>query len=168
MSQVIGQLWREVVGCRNWPVMRVPLFIALRRNDVSESESESPRIWPSFHAQKQNTVGKTITSFVIGGLIFSQLSAISPWDHLTFVISWALKLVDILGNLWWMVLIWWGNTVLQGFYPLSSETSYRQISWSLKAMRLDVIMIVSLWNLTGILAVVLPRYLLNFRMIGKV
>ena len=24
MSQVIGQVWREVVGCRNWPVMRVP------------------------------------------------------------------------------------------------------------------------------------------------
>ena len=32
MSQVIGQVWREVVGCRNWPVMRVPLIIALRRN----------------------------------------------------------------------------------------------------------------------------------------
>ena len=33
MSQVICQVWREVVGCHNWPVMRVPLFIALRRND---------------------------------------------------------------------------------------------------------------------------------------
>ena len=33
ISQVIGQVWREVVGCRNWPVMRVPLFIALRRNE---------------------------------------------------------------------------------------------------------------------------------------
>ena len=33
MSRVIGQVWREVVGCRNWPVMRVPQFIALRRND---------------------------------------------------------------------------------------------------------------------------------------
>ena len=32
MPQVIGQVWREVVGCRNWPVMRVPQFIALRRN----------------------------------------------------------------------------------------------------------------------------------------
>ena len=32
MSQVIGQVWREVVGCRNWPVMQVPQFIALRRN----------------------------------------------------------------------------------------------------------------------------------------
>ena len=36
MSQVIGQVWREVVGCRNWPVMRVPLFIALRRNEKSK------------------------------------------------------------------------------------------------------------------------------------
>ena len=33
MSQVIGQVWREVVGCRNWPIMRVPLSIALRRNE---------------------------------------------------------------------------------------------------------------------------------------
>ena len=32
-ADVIGQVWREVVGCRNWPVMRVPHFIALRRND---------------------------------------------------------------------------------------------------------------------------------------
>ena len=32
MSQVIGQVTREVVGCRNWPVMRVPQFLALRRN----------------------------------------------------------------------------------------------------------------------------------------
>ena len=37
MSQVIGQVWREVVGCRNWPVMRVPLFIALRRNGVHQT-----------------------------------------------------------------------------------------------------------------------------------
>ena len=35
MSQVIVQVWREMVGCRNWPVMRVPLFIALRRNATS-------------------------------------------------------------------------------------------------------------------------------------
>ena len=32
MSQVIGQVRREVVGCRNWPVMPLPQFIALRRN----------------------------------------------------------------------------------------------------------------------------------------
>ena len=32
MSQVIGQVWREVVDCHNWPVMQVPQFIALWRN----------------------------------------------------------------------------------------------------------------------------------------
>ena len=34
-------------------------------------------------------------------------------------------------------------------YSLSGKTSYRQISWSLEAARLDVAMVVSLWNLTG-------------------
>ena len=38
---------------------------------------------------------------------------------------------------------------LQGLYSLSGKTSYRQISWSLKAARLDVEMVVSLSNLTG-------------------
>ena len=33
-NRSIGQVWREVVGCRNWPVMRVPQFIALRRNAI--------------------------------------------------------------------------------------------------------------------------------------
>ena len=40
--------------------------------------------------------------------------------------------------------------------------------WSLEASRLDVIMIVSLWNLTSISAVLLPNYLSNFRVIKKV
>ena len=34
--------------------------------------------------------------------------------------------------------------ILQGFYSLNEKTSNRQISWSLEAARLDVIMIVSL------------------------
>ena len=55
-----------------------------------------------------------------------------------------------------------------GLYSLSGKTSYRQISWSLETARLGVIMIVSLWNLTGISAALLPRCLLNFRAIGKV
>ena len=43
MSQVIGQVWREVVGCRNWPVMWVPQFIALQRNDyIDPQEMISP------------------------------------------------------------------------------------------------------------------------------
>ena len=38
---------------------------------------------------------------------------------------------------------------------------------SLEAARLNVTMIISLWNLTGIWAVLLPRCLLNFITIGK-
>ena len=44
MSQVIGQVWREVVGCRNWPVMRVPQFIALQRNELKLYIRDSERI----------------------------------------------------------------------------------------------------------------------------
>ena len=50
-----------------------------------------------------------------------------------------------------------------GLYLLSSKTPYRQVSWSLKATRLDVMIIISLWQLTGILAALLPRCLSNFR-----
>ena len=46
--------------------------------------------------------------------------------------------------------------------------SYRKISWSLEAARLNIVMIVSLWNLTGISAAMPPRCLSNFRTIGKV
>ena len=56
----------------------------------------------------------------------------------------------------------------QGLCSQSGNTSYRQISWSLKAARLGIIMIVTLWNLTGISAALLPRGLSNFRAIGKV
>ena len=60
-----------------------------------------------------------------------------------------------------------GGYFVQGLYSLSGKTSYRQISWSLEAARLGVIMIVSLWNLAGISAA-LPRCLSNFRAIWKV
>ena len=70
-----------------------------------------------------------------------------------------------------MVLQWFsgrhvlqGFTSIQGLYSLSGNTSYRQISWGLKAARLDVIMTVSLWNLTDISAALLPRCLSNFSM----
>ena len=53
-----------------------------------------------------------------------------------------------------------------GLYSLSGRTSCRKISWSLEAARLDIIMIISLLNLTGISA--LPRCLSNFGTIGKV
>ena len=55
----------------------------------------------------------------------------------------------------------------QGLYSLSGKTSYRQISWSLEAARLDAAMVVSLWNLAGTPAAALPRYLPNFRAIEK-
>ena len=55
-----------------------------------------------------------------------------------------------------------------GLYSLSSKTSYHRISWSLKAAILDVIPIVSHWNLTGISTALLPRCLSNFRAIAKV
>ena len=57
---------------------------------------------------------------------------------------------------------------IQGIYSLSGRTSYRKISWSLEAARLGVIMIPSLWDLTGISAALLPRCLSNFKAIGKV
>ena len=48
-----------------------------------------------------------------------------------------------------------------------TRTSYRQISWSLEAARSDVIMIVSLWHLTGISAALLSMCQSNLRAIGK-
>ena len=56
----------------------------------------------------------------------------------------------------------------QDLYSLSGRKSYRNISCSLEAARLDIIMIVLDWNSTGISAALLPRCLSNFRVIGKV
>ena len=57
---------------------------------------------------------------------------------------------------------------LQCLCSLNGKTSYRHILWNLEATRMDVIMIVSLWHLTGTSAALLPRCLSNFRAIGKV
>ena len=51
-----------------------------------------------------------------------------------------------------------------GLFSLRGKTSYRKISWSLEAARLDVLMIVSVWKFQGIS----PMCLSNFRAIGKV
>ena len=50
-------------------------------------------------------------------------------------------------------------------YSLSSKASHRQISWSLVAARLDVKMIVSLWDLTGISAaqIIMEEFKPEFR-----
>ena len=55
-----------------------------------------------------------------------------------------------------------------GLYSPSLRTSYCQISWGLEAARLDIIMIVLVWNLTGISTALLPRFLSIFKAIGKV
>ena len=62
---------------------------------------------------------------------------------------------------------WNISSIMHGLFSLIVKTSYRQISWTLEAARLDVVMVVSLWNLTGILAALLPRCLSNFRAIEK-
>ena len=55
-----------------------------------------------------------------------------------------------------------------GLYPQSGKTPYRQIAWSLQAVRLYIMMIVSPWILTNISAVLLSRFLSFFRAIKKV
>ena len=55
-----------------------------------------------------------------------------------------------------------------GHYSLSKKTSYHRISWCLDATRLVVIIIISLWNLTGISAALLPMgQMLNYKANGK-
>ena len=53
-------------------------------------------------------------------------------------------------------------------YALNGKKSYHQISCSLEATKLDVIIIVSLWNLTGISSALLPMCMSNVIAIGKV
>ena len=77
------------------------------------------------------------------------------------------------------VSVWWRHHIinkyclcqpavhLQGLYSVSGKTSYRKISWSLEAARLNVTMLLSLWNLTGISVALLARCLPNLRTIGK-
>ena len=55
-----------------------------------------------------------------------------------------------------------------GLNSLSSKTTYCQLSWSLEATRLNVIIIILLWNLTGISTALLLMWLSNFRAILKV
>ena len=62
-----------------------------------------------------------------------------------------------------MVISSFQSAGIRGLYPIRGRTCYRQISWTLEDARLDVIMIVSFWILTGIAAAVLPRCLPNFR-----
>ena len=86
------------------------------------------------------------------------------WGDKTVVrLSYLHNGISYTGKMW--SLYWFIPQVL---YSLSGKTSYQQISLSFEAAKLGVIMIVSLWNVTGISAAVLPRYLSHFRAIGKV
>ena len=60
-----------------------------------------------------------------------------------------------------------GRNVTLAHYSLSEQTSYRQVSGSLEAARLDVMIIVSLRNSTGISTGLLPMCLSNIRAIEK-
>ena len=56
-----------------------------------------------------------------------------------------------------------GGSYMLGLCSLSGRTPDRQISWSLEAARMGVLMIVLLWNLTGISTVLLSKSQSNFR-----
>ena len=90
----------------------------------------------------------------------------SLWINTSVVYTYMYH-VGLPGLCWifWMAYaIHWS----QGLYSLSGKTFYHQLSRNPEAARLDVIMIVSQWNLTGISTALLPMCLSNFRAIGKV
>ena len=60
--------------------------------------------------------------------------------------------------------LYW-SSLFQGLYSRSGKTSYRKISWSLEAARLEFKLFQSLWKLAGTAAALLPRCLSNFRAI---
>ena len=64
--------------------------------------------------------------------------------------------------------IWYSMSLISypchpGPVSLSDKTSYRKMSWSLEAARFVFRIIISLLNLTGTSAALLPRYLSNFK-----
>ena len=117
-----------------------------------------------------------------------RLDIVPTLSLVCFSISlWLSRFLECLWNfckktLWYKYeeLFWWNTRLINhfmkkglmenllGLYSLSCKTSYRQISWSLEAARLGIIIIAALWNLTGISAVLLSRCLSNFKAIGKV
>ena len=105
-------------------------------------------------------------------ILFTGPLRANPSEILIKILTCSFKTMrlKVWSTKWWPFCL--GLNVLihlpLGLYSLSGKTSYRQISWSLEAARLDVAMVVSLWNLTGTSAASLPRYLPNFRAIGKV
>ena len=105
------------------------------------------------------------------------------WSHVVDMLRrWDLKKVaDILqttfsnASYWMKIIILFRGvqienrpTRVQGLYSQSGKTSYRHISRSLEATRLDFIMIVLFCNLAGISTAQLPRCLSNLSVTAKV
>ena len=82
------------------------------------------------------------------------------WTIYIIHVIWSQKLVWVSWLALWLkydCLIVSKETL--DFYPLSVKSSYRQISWRLKAAKLYIIMFVSFWNVTGFLTALLSRRL---------
>ena len=77
---------------------------------------------------------------------------------------WFQAHVSMLRILEWFVAI---DNVITGPLFTKGYDVLRQISWSFEAARLDIIVIVSLWNLTGISTALLLKRPSNFGAIGK-
>ena len=105
---------------------------------------------------------------IFGPLVIYDKSVKASQRKLDCLLSRLLRLTTDHKNFALLSLCAANPPATQGLYSLSGKTSYRQISRSLEVARLGVTIIVSLWNLTGIAAALLPRCLSNFRAIGKV
>ena len=135
------------VTCLRWPTVTGPHI-----SDQTVRNRLHNIVQPGGRLRENTWIGK----FAIGALCFSRMKVV----QLGALCFSRMKVVQ---------LKWIRRTRKGlGLYSLSGKTSYRQISWSLEAARLDVVMVVSLWNLTGTSAAALPRYLPKFREIGKV
>ena len=84
--------------------------------------------------------------------------------ELWFIVSWEMWFWFQLRNFHIQLGVS-AQVISLGLYSLSCKTSYRKISWSLKAARFRFKLFQSLWNLAGTSAAALPRCLSNFRAI---
>ena len=89
-------------------------------------------------------IGKVWLKWLSGAQSFVWLF---PWETLP-KIRWLNAVKPKIDGEWW---------TSSGPFSLSSKLCYGQISWSINIARLDVIMIVSHWHLTGISAALLSR-----------
>ena len=117
MSQAIGQVWREVVGCRKWPVMRVSQFIALRRYVISLVLQIRPSL-------------TTICWF------FPPISPGFPYQSL--LIWWVFTICNFFLSLWLQSLLPKSTcgmslyNALLSFFPSGRKVSYQylHVGWS--------------------------------------